>query len=142
MKSVVLACLAALAAAAPQQFGKQLSQRDRQDYKPIAILKDNRVDYGDGNFNYDFETENGIAVNAVGTPGSKGQSNIQGSYSFTLPDGTFVEVRYVADELGYRAESPVIPPLPAHAIEQIRFAEEQRAKGVVWDQYGFRVNRK
>ncbi|XP_053631853.1 cuticle protein AM1199-like [Cherax quadricarinatus] len=141
MQSVVLACLAAVAAAAPQ-FGSQL---DRKDYRPIAIIKDNRQDYGDGNFNYDFETENGIVVSAVGTPGSKGQSNIQGSYSFTLPDGTFAEVRYVADELGYRAESPLIPtphPLPAHALEQIRIAEEQRRQGITWDQYGFRVNRK
>lgn len=50
------------------------------NYRPIAILSDNRQDYGDGNFNYDFETENGIGVNAVGTPGSQGQSNIQGFY--------------------------------------------------------------
>ena len=50
---------------------------------------------------------------------------------FILPDGTTAEVRYFADELGYRAESPLIPtphPLPAHAIEQIRFAESQRGK--------------
>ncbi|KAG7158126.1 Cuticle protein [Homarus americanus] len=64
---------------------------------------------------------------------------------FPLPDGTVAEVRYVADENGYVADSPLIPtppPLPAHAIEQIRIAEEQRAQGIVWDQYGFRVNRK
>ncbi|RXG61751.1 hypothetical protein Avbf_11644 [Armadillidium vulgare] len=50
-----------------------------------------------------------------------------------LGDGTFGEVRYVADENGYRPESSLIPtphPLPAHAVEQIRIAEEQRARGI------------
>lgn len=48
---------------------------------------------------------------------------------FSDPDGNLVEVRYVADEFGFRAESPFVPtphPLPAHALQQIAFAEEQR----------------
>lgn len=67
----------------PAQQGVQQAQAfpsSDPNYRPIAILSDNRQDYGDGNFNYDFETENGIGVNAVGTPGSRGQSNIQGFY--------------------------------------------------------------
>ncbi|XP_045621358.2 cuticle protein AM1199 [Procambarus clarkii] len=135
MKLVIVACLVVAAVAAPQ-FGHQFLRHDRPDYRHIAVLRDNRQDNGDGNFSYDFETENGIAVSAVGRPGSKGQSNIQGSYRFVLPDGTPAEVRYVADEFGFRAESPLIPtphPLPAHAIEQIRNAEEQRRRGVVWN---------
>ncbi|KAK8377242.1 hypothetical protein O3P69_013706 [Scylla paramamosain] len=115
-----------------------------QNYQPIAIISDNRLDNGDGNFKYDFETENGIVVNVVGAPGSQGQSNMQGFYRFPLPDGNIVEVSYVADELGFRAESPVIPtppPMPEHALEQIRIAQEQRASGVTWDQQGFRLTR-
>ncbi|XP_071551989.1 cuticle protein AM1199-like [Panulirus ornatus] len=143
MQLVVFACLASVAVAAPQQFGQQ----DRQilpEYRPIAILRDNRLDYGDGNFNYEFETENGIVTNAVGAPGSNGQSNIQGSFRFPLPDGTIAVVTYVADEGGYRAESPLIPtphPLPAHAIEQIRFTEELRRQGATWDEQGRRLTR-
>ncbi|XP_071552006.1 cuticle protein AM1199-like [Panulirus ornatus] len=132
MQLVILACLAAVAVAAPQQY----HYYDRPDYRHIAILRDEREDRGDGNFRYEFETENGIQVNAVGTPGSKGQSNIQGFYSFPLDDGTVAQVSYIADEFGFRAESPLIPtphPLPAHAIEQIRIAEEQRRQGIVWD---------
>ncbi|XP_042241689.1 cuticle protein AM1199-like [Homarus americanus] len=130
---VLLACLAAVAVAAPQQFVNDFDQPEIR--RPIAILRDERTDNGDGNFNYLFEAENGIFMNAVGTPGSKGQSNIQGSYRFPLPDGTIAEVRYFADENGYVAESPLIPtphPLPAHAIEQIRIAEEQRAQGITF----------
>ncbi|XP_071551579.1 uncharacterized protein [Panulirus ornatus] len=136
MNLMVLACLATVVVGAPQ-FGRQFVQQQntlpRQDYRPIAIVSYNRQDYGDGQLSYDFETENGIAVNAVSSQGLRGQSNIQGSYSFPLPDGTYAEVRYVADEEGFRAESPLIPtphPLPAHAIEQIRIAEEQRRQGI------------
>ncbi|XP_042241685.1 cuticle protein AMP4-like [Homarus americanus] len=136
---VFLACLASVIVAAPQ-LGQQ------QDRPPhIAIIRDDRQDFGDGNFIYEFVSENGIVVTVLGTPGSRGQSNIQGSYRFPLPDGTFATVLYVADENGYRPESdliPTTPPVPDHAQEQIRVAEEQRRQGVVWDQRGFRVNRK
>lgn len=76
---IILTCLAALATAAPQ-----FQEEFRPDYRPIAILRDEREDYGDGNFRYEFETENGILVNAVGTPGSQGQSNIEGYYRWVL----------------------------------------------------------
>ncbi|KAB7498016.1 hypothetical protein Anas_09110 [Armadillidium nasatum] len=64
------------------------------------------------------------------------------NFRWPLGDGTFGEVRYVADENGYRPESSLIPtphPLPAHAIEQIRIAEEQRARGIRWDEQGFQI---
>ncbi|XP_045621227.1 cuticle protein AM1159-like [Procambarus clarkii] len=122
MKLTLLICLVAVAAAAPEKDAK--------------TVVDERSDSGDGNFHYNFETSNGIAAEKTGTPGSEGQSNYQGSFRFKLPDGTNAEVRYIADELGYRPESPLIPtphPLPAHAVEQIRVAEEQRARGITFD---------
>ncbi|XP_045621230.1 cuticle protein AM1159 [Procambarus clarkii] len=127
MKLVVFACLASMALAFPQG--------DPRDVEAV-VLKDVRSDSGDGNFNFEFETSNGIYSQRTGTPGSKGQSDMTGSFRFNLPDGTVAEVRYVADELGYRPESPLIPtphPLPPHAIEQIRVAEEQRAKGITFE---------
>ncbi|XP_071552009.1 cuticle protein AMP1B-like [Panulirus ornatus] len=125
MKFVLLACLVALAAAAPQR-----------DESEAEVLSDVRSDSGDGNFAYQFETSNGIYQEVIGTPGSEGQSNKEGSFRFNLPDGTVAEVRFIADENGYQPESNLIPtphPLPAHAIEQIRFAEEQRARGITFD---------
>nr|XP_045621206.1 cuticle protein AM1199-like isoform X1 [Procambarus clarkii] len=133
---VIFACLAAVAAAAPQLL----------DSPPVvAILRDDRRDDGNGNFNYAFEADNGIAVDISGTPGAEGQSNMQGFYRFTLPDGTIAEVRFIADENGFQPESSLLPtphPLPAHALEQVRFAEEQRARGILWDQNGFIANKK
>ncbi|XP_050720648.1 cuticle protein AM1159-like [Eriocheir sinensis] len=119
MKFVVLACLVAVAAAAPQ-------------LRPVEILLDERTQGTDGSFSYTYEAENGIAMDVSGRPGSEGQSNMQGSYRFTLPDGTLAEVRFFADENGYRAESPLIPPVPAHAQEQIRIAQEQREQGITF----------
>ncbi|XP_045101782.1 cuticle protein AM1159-like [Portunus trituberculatus] len=139
MKLVLLACLVAAAAAAPQNIidGGFVDSFEPQ---PIVILRDERQDNGDGNFNYLFEASNGIQEERTGTPGIFGQSNMQGTYRFTLPDGTVAEVRYIADENGYRAESPLIPtphPLPAHAIEQIRIAEEQREQGITFEPQPF-----
>ncbi|KAK4304210.1 hypothetical protein Pmani_023844 [Petrolisthes manimaculis] len=125
MKLVLLACMAVVAAAAPQLAPL-----------PVAILRDDRQDNGDGNFQYIFETENGIAVESSGTPGIQGQSNMQGSFRYTLDDGRVVEVRYIADENGFQPQSDWLPtphPLPLHAQEQIRFAEEQRALGVTFE---------
>lgn len=67
---VILACLAAVAVAAPQLVDPDI----------IEIIRDDRVDNGDGNFNFEFETENGISTNVQGQPGSVGQSNMQGAY--------------------------------------------------------------
>ncbi|XP_050720487.1 cuticle protein AM1159-like [Eriocheir sinensis] len=129
MKFIILACLAAVAVAAPQLA----------DQPPIRIVNDERVDNGDGTFSYRFETENGIATNVDGQIGSVGQSNMAGSYRYTLDDGSVVEVTFVADENGYRAESPVIPAQPAHVAELLRIAEEQRASGIQFDEQGRRL---
>lgn len=65
---VVFSCLLAFAAAAP-----------RPD-KDAETIVDERNDAGDGNFDFRFETTNGIAENRIGTPGSEGQSNMEGAY--------------------------------------------------------------
>lgn len=66
---MLLACLFAVAAAAPQL-----------EQEPIGIVLDERSDSGDGNFRYNFETENGIGMEVSGTPGAAGQSNMQGVF--------------------------------------------------------------
>ncbi|XP_063598396.1 cuticle protein AMP1A-like [Penaeus indicus] len=124
MKLIVLACLAAVALARPQK-----------DSEAETIL-DERSDNGDGNFQYTFQTSNGISSSNTGTPGSEGQSNMQGSFSFPLPEGGVAEFTFVADENGYQPSSdllPVAPPLPEHVHELLRIAEQQRAEGITFD---------
>ncbi|XP_069996610.1 cuticle protein AM1199-like [Penaeus vannamei] len=128
MYFLVVAAVLAMVAAAPQN-GDQLDHQARPYYRPLATLRNHRQDLGDGNFNYEFLTENGINVGARGTPGYRGQSNINGFYSYPLSDGSYAEVRYVADELGYRADSRLIP---SHRyrfdrrLNPFRLAEAQR----------------
>ncbi|XP_053631855.1 cuticle protein AM1199-like [Cherax quadricarinatus] len=130
MKLIVVACLVVAAAVAAPQSGRL------RDPRFIAIVRDNRQDTLDGNYKFEYEGDNGIYVDGSGRQGVSGGSNMAGYYRFPLPEGGVAEVRYTADENGFRVQSPLIPtphPLPAHAIEQIRNAEEQRRRGIIWD---------
>ncbi|XP_050711926.1 cuticle protein AM1159-like [Eriocheir sinensis] len=135
----------------PQQgsFGSHFAQHGgggfggQDRYRPtpgpfIPILVDERDGpHADGTYSFNFETGNGITRHEQGYPqGPEGAVVSQGGWSFTFPDGTPAVFSFVADENGYRVESPLLPtppPLPAHAIAQIEFARQQRAQGVSYD---------
>ncbi|XP_071552001.1 cuticle protein AMP1A-like [Panulirus ornatus] len=95
MKLVFFACLLAVTVALPKAD------------KDATILNSENVNEGNGHFRYSFDTSNGISVDATGTPGDEGQSNIAGSYSYTLDDGKTVVVSYVADQGGYQPQISV-----------------------------------
>ncbi|XP_063869896.1 cuticle protein AMP4-like [Scylla paramamosain] len=90
MKLAIFACLLALALARPQSPG------DAQ------TLRSENINEGNGVFQYNFETDNGIVVEASGTPNAEGSSDIAGTYRFPLGSGRFLEVTYSADQRGYR----------------------------------------
>ncbi|KAK7085607.1 hypothetical protein SK128_006814 [Halocaridina rubra] len=98
----------------------------------IPILVDNRQGPDEyGNYNFNFETGNGISRHEQGTPtGPEGAVVQQGGWSFTFPDGTPARFNFVADGDGFRVESdllPTPPPLPPHAIAQIEKARQENA---------------
>ncbi|ROT72354.1 Cuticle protein AMP3 [Penaeus vannamei] len=129
MHLILLVCLAGLVAASP------MPQNRHPEYD-AQILVDEREDRGDGNFRYRFETSNGINTEKVGTPGSQGQSNMQGAFSFPLPEGGVAQFTYVADEFGYQPSSDLLPqppPLPAHVYRLLEIAEQQRAQGITFE---------
>merc|ERR1712198_267886 len=96
-----LSCLIAMAMAAPQ-----FNNFDENTPEPIAILRSEAAMDGP-NFRHSYESEDGTAVDAVGTENLNGGSNIEGSYRFTLPSGEQVEVRYIANENGALYSSPI-----------------------------------
>ncbi|XP_063587527.1 cuticle protein AMP1A-like [Penaeus indicus] len=126
MKFVIIACVAALAFAAPQYDSSE---------EFVPILKDDRVHEEDGTFNFDFEAANGIRVSQAGSPDGDEDAVVKaGEYSYTAPDGTPVVVKYVADENGFQPQSDLLPvapefphPIPQFVLDQIaKAAEEDR----------------
>ncbi|RZF33382.1 hypothetical protein LSTR_LSTR011916 [Laodelphax striatellus] len=121
----------AFVAAAPQFRGNQPQQPQQPSSPVIAIVRQAQdgPNY-DGRFNYQYETENGIQTAASGDLKNAGTPDealvIQGSYSYTAPDGTPITVTYVADETGFHAEGahlPTPPPIPeaiAKSLEYLR----------------------
>merc|ERR1712212_170130 len=131
MKIIIVAAFVAFAAAAPQF----------DEAPAVAIIREESDAIDGANFRHEFEADNGISQSMVGSADENGAQVMSGSYSFPLPDGTIATFNWVADALGFRVESPLLPvaplpehPVPAHAQEQIDFANAQRSAGLVWDE--------
>merc|ERR1711872_767424 len=132
MKLIIVAAFVALATAAPRP--------QEEDF--VAILREESDPIEGFNFRHEFGAENGLTNSMAGTADENGASVMSGSYSFPLPDGTIATFNWVADALGFRVEpNPLLPvaplpehPVPAHAQEQIDYANARLAEGLVWDQ--------
>ena len=139
----VFATLLALAAAAPADFSTE----------SVELLNDDRFQEG-ASFRTNIQIDNGIVIEEAGS-----DDGFQGSYVFTAPNGETVEMRLIAGENGAVFVSPsghlpvapvytgvapepveAIHPVPAHALEAIALAAQQRASGVEWDQQGFFID--
>ncbi|XP_070494994.1 cuticle protein CP14.6-like [Chironomus tepperi] len=78
----------------------------------------------DNSYVSSYETSNGIRADEQGylkNPGTNVEAQVmQGSYSYTGPDGIVYTVTYIADENGFRAEGAHLPkpvePLPLPAV--------------------------
>ncbi|XP_042857464.1 cuticle protein AMP1B-like [Penaeus japonicus] len=143
MKFVVLSLVVAGVFAAPQYESEQRQARFDDSREHVPILKDERVIDNDGRYTFDVATGNGIVVSESGSPGAVGSINSAGSFAYTAPDGTPVEVKFIADENGYQPQSDLLPvppafphPIPQFVLDQIAFAAEQdaaRARGELRD---------
>ncbi|XP_042891714.1 cuticle protein CP14.6-like isoform X1 [Penaeus japonicus] len=128
MKFVILACVAAVAFAAPQYSSSE-------EVEFVPILKDDRVHEEDGTYSFDFEAANGIRFSQAGSPDGDEDAVIKaGEYSYTAPDGTEIHLRFVADDNGFQPEGdhlPVAPefphPIPQFVLDQIAKAAEEDA---------------
>ncbi|XP_050549176.1 uncharacterized protein LOC126910561 [Daktulosphaira vitifoliae] len=87
------------------------------EYIPIYLYS--RENSLDGDYNYRYETANGIYAEERGeilNKGTKNQANsVVGSYRYTSPDGTPVEVTYTAGVDGFRAYGTHLPTPSASA---------------------------
>ncbi|XP_071516029.1 cuticle protein AMP1A-like [Panulirus ornatus] len=148
MKFVILVAMTSMAVAAPQYnppepgptsyvaepaASSKTASIDFIDVVPIVM--DERVHEEDGRYSFDVETGNGIKLSQSGSPdGPEGAVVKAGQYSYTAPDGTLVEVKFVADENGFQPQSDLLPvapafphPIPQFVLDQIAFAAEEDA---------------
>ncbi|XP_037780455.1 cuticle protein AMP1A-like [Penaeus monodon] len=131
MKFAILVVLTAVAAAAPQN-GYSLPDPSTRGVleaaEVVPILRDERVKEDDGRYNFDIETGDGITASESGSPdGPEGAIVASGKYSYTAPDGTLIEVTYVANENGFQPSSGILPELPQFVKDQIAKAAEEDA---------------
>lgn len=115
----------------PQQHHHTASQASYQSNRnviPITSYK-NEISH-DGSYQYSYSTGNGISADESGYLKNRGSPNqaqvAQGSYSYTAPNGQLIQVRYIADELGFRAEGEylfVIPNIMTANIIRNRFRQ-------------------
>jgi hypothetical protein len=76
---------------------------------------------------YSYQTGDGTTAQETGylkNPGSREleAQTVQGSYSYTSPEGTPITVTYTADENGFRAQGahlPVAPPIPDAILKSL-----------------------
>merc|ERR1711970_1369084 len=112
-----------------------------QDEIEVSIVREEADPIDGFNFRHEFELDNGVAQSLVGSADANGAAAMTGSYTIPLPDGGVGTVTWVADVLGFRAESPLLPvapaiphPIPEHVQEIIDFTNAQLAAGLVWNQ--------
>nr|XP_027239228.1 endocuticle structural glycoprotein SgAbd-2-like [Penaeus vannamei] len=107
---------------APTYLAPAASTRDQSAelIEFVPILRDDRVHEDDGRYNLDVETANGISMSQSGSPdGPDGAIVKAGQYSYTAPDGSLIEIKFVANENGFQpqgAHLPVAPEFPHRSL--------------------------
>ncbi|XP_014616018.1 PREDICTED: endocuticle structural glycoprotein SgAbd-2-like [Polistes canadensis] len=89
--------------------------------EPIAIVSQSQEINPDGSFHAKWETANGITVEEHGNLKNIGQKDeaeeVQGSAAWTAPDGTKINLGWLANENGAVFEGSHLPtPPPPQAI--------------------------
>ncbi|GLV48674.1 hypothetical protein CBL_06058 [Carabus blaptoides fortunei] len=126
MKLVVFACLVAAAVAAPQYY----QQPYQKSFVPITS-QTNEIN-PDGSYRYSYTSGDGKAVEESGYLKNAGSANeaenVQGSFSYTSPEGQPIRVTYVADENGFHPEGahlPTPPPIPEAIARSLAYLRTQ-----------------
>ncbi|XP_020804003.1 pupal cuticle protein 20 isoform X2 [Drosophila serrata] len=96
-------------------------QRQHQQQLQIPIVRSDYQSDANGNYNFGFDTGNGIHRDETGEfrgGWPHGSLGVRGSYSYTGDDGQQYTVNYKADKNGFHAEGahlPTSPSVPAAA---------------------------
>ncbi|KAJ8972435.1 hypothetical protein NQ317_016677 [Molorchus minor] len=109
-------------------FATITSAASTNQSEPIPIINQESEISLDGSYRSSYETGNGITAQEQGVLKSNGENEteeVQGSFQYTAPDGTPIQLSYIANENGFQpqgAHLPVPPEVPApiqRALEYI-----------------------
>ncbi|XP_017471242.1 PREDICTED: larval cuticle protein 1-like [Rhagoletis zephyria] len=92
-----------------------------------AEVKSQHADVRPDGFDADLDTSNSIHVVSAGDA----QGNIKGEFGWVSPEGTNVQLTYVADENGYQPKSdllPTPPPTPEAIIKELEWLSSHPQK--------------
>ncbi|KAL6428938.1 hypothetical protein ACFW04_008036 [Cataglyphis niger] len=97
----------------------------------IPIISYSNENTGDGNYEFSYETGNGITVQETGHQQGESES-VSGSFSYTGSDGVQYSITYTADENGFHpqgAHLPTPPPIPPEIQRGVELALAAEARG-------------
>ncbi|KAG5313165.1 CUD2 protein, partial [Acromyrmex insinuator] len=97
----------------------------------IPIISYTSENIGDGNYQYSYETGNGITVQETGHRQGESET-VSGSFSYTGSDGVQYSITYTADEYGFHpqgAHLPTPPPIPPEIQRGVELALAAEARG-------------
>lgn len=124
---VCIAVLVVVCGARPQYYQQRGYPQPgyQKPFVPIVAYS-NDISH-DGSYAYSYQTGDGITAQESGYLKNPGQRDyesqaVQGSYSYTSPEGQPITVTYTADENGFRAEGahlPVPPPIPDAILKSL-----------------------
>ncbi|XP_045777830.1 uncharacterized protein LOC123875827 [Maniola jurtina] len=114
--------------------GGGLAYQGRQSKDAYAQILAYHSENDGHNYQYAYETENGIKAQEVGTVNKGTQA--EGGYSYTGDDGHVYTVNYIADEHGFRASGahlPTPPPIPEAILKALEQNARDEAAGILDD---------
>ncbi|XP_018574963.1 endocuticle structural glycoprotein SgAbd-2-like [Anoplophora glabripennis] len=85
--------------------------------EPIPIVRQDAEVNFDGSYRSSYETGNGISANEQGTLKNAGNKDaeaeeVQGNFQYTAPDGTVIQLSYLANEEGFQPQGAHLPVAP------------------------------
>ncbi|XP_017048450.1 pupal cuticle protein Edg-78E [Drosophila ficusphila] len=104
-----LFCLALIGCACADNINKDAQIRSFQNDATDA----------EGNYQYAYETSNGIQFQEAGNP-----SGARGALAYVSPEGEHISLTYTADEEGYHPVGdhlPTPPPVPAYILRALEY---------------------
>ena len=84
----------------------------------IRSLRNEAAD-AEGNYQFAYETSNGIQVQEAGNP-----AGVRGTVNYISPEGEKISLSYTADEEGYHPQGdhlPTPPPVPAYVLRALEY---------------------